>query len=109
MTGPLRSADVLVKSVLDDPAQKAMLATNPGEVLHAAAAKAKDQVPAYFNDVWVYRIVVGALCLVVLTVVGAYIYLATGNAKPNEALVAIGSGALGAITGLLAPSPGQKG
>ena len=108
MAQTLRSADVLVQSVLSDPAKKAELATNPAAVLNAAADQAKDQVPAYFGDLWIYRIVVGSLSAAVLIVICAYIYLtATGHAPP-EALVAIGAGALGALTGLLAPSPGSK-
>jgi hypothetical protein len=108
MAETLRSADMLVKSVLSDPAKRAALATDPDAVLQAAAAQAKDLVPAYVNDKWIYRVVVGALSLAVLVVLGAYIYLAGAPKDPPEALVAIGSGALGALTGLLAPSPGQK-
>ena len=106
MAEPLRSADMLVKSVLSDPTQRAALATNPDATLKAAAETAKEQVPGYYNDPWVYRIVVGALSLAVLSVIAAYVYLdALGKSSP-EALVAIGAGALGGLTGLLAPSPG---
>jgi hypothetical protein len=109
MTQPLRSADMMVQSILSDPAKKAELANNPAAVLNAAAAQAKDQVPAYVGDVWIYRVVVGALSLSVLIVVLAYIYLTAVGRTPPEALVAIGAGALGALTGLLAPSPASKG
>jgi hypothetical protein len=97
------------QSVLSDPAKKAELATNPASVLKAAADEAKDQVPAYCGDLWIYRIVVGSLPLAVLIVIVAYIYLTAVGRPPPEALVAIGVGALGALTGLLAPSPGAKG
>jgi len=61
------------------------------------------------TDKWIYRIVVSALGLAVLIIVIGGIYLA---AKPNTAipdtLVALGSAAVGALAGLLAPAPGSK-
>jgi hypothetical protein len=99
---------MLVKSVLGDPAQRAALAANPDATLKAAAVAAKEQTPEYFSDPWVYRIVVGALSLTVLGVLLAYVYLDTIGRNSPEALVAIGAGALGGLTGLLAPTPGQK-
>ncbi len=61
------------------------------------------------TDKWIYRIVVSVLGLTVLLVAIGGIYLA---AKPNTAipdiLVALGSAAVGALAGLLAPSPGSK-
>lgn len=68
------------------------------------------QLPAYLGDRWIYRAVVAVLGLVVLTTVGGGIYLAmTANGSAPEsipdAIVAIGSTALGALAGLLAPAP----
>lgn len=61
------------------------------------------------TDKWIYRIVVSALGLTVLLVASGGIYLA---AKPDTAipdiLVALGSAAVGALAGLLAPAPGSK-
>ncbi len=61
------------------------------------------------TDKWIYRIVVSALGITVLLVASGGIYLA---AKPNtsipEILVAIGSAAVGALAGLLTPTPGSK-
>jgi uncharacterized membrane protein YbhN (UPF0104 family) len=61
------------------------------------------------TDKWIYRIVVSALGLAVLLAVSGGIYLA---AKPDTAipdiLVALGSAAVGALAGLLAPTPGSK-
>jgi hypothetical protein len=99
---------MLVKTVLSDPAQRAGLATDPDATLKAAAATAIQQTPEYFSDPWVYRIVVGALSLTVLCVIAAYVYLDMIGRNSPEALVAIGAGALGGLTGLLAPTPGQK-
>ncbi len=57
------------------------------------------------SDVWIYRIVVTALGLVVLTTVTGAIILAMSDRNAPEILVAIGSAAVGALAGLLAPSP----
>ena len=56
--------------------------------------------PAYESDVWFYRILVIALGgAVLLSVVGAVIVAAMGKTVP-EALVAVGSAAVGALAGV---------
>ena len=61
------------------------------------------------TDKWIYRIVVLALGLTVLLAVSGGIYLAVKQVTATpEILVAIGSAAVGALAGLLAPSPGSK-
>lgn len=65
---------------------------------------------AFRSDIWIYRIVVVALSLIVLSTVLGGIYLAVigkGDAKIAlpEGVIAIGSAAVGAMAGLLAPSP----
>jgi hypothetical protein len=62
------------------------------------------------TDVWIYRAVVVILGLTVLgTVFGGLALVAVGHADPNmklpDSIVAIGSAAIGALAGLLAPSP----
>ena len=62
------------------------------------------------TDVWIYRAVVIILGLAVLgTVFGGLALVAVGHGDPNvalpDAIVAIGSAAVGALAGLLAPSP----
>jgi hypothetical protein len=61
------------------------------------------------QDKWIYRMVVGFLGLVVvLTVVGGFIIVLTGNSTSiPEGIIAIGSAAIGALAGLLAPSPNK--
>lgn len=57
------------------------------------------------TDVWIYRIVVTALGLVVLVaLIGAIILTAVTKVVP-DVLTALGSAAIGALAGLLAPSP----
>jgi hypothetical protein len=57
------------------------------------------------NDRWIYRATVVVLGSAVISVVVGYLILALNNpnAKIPEALVAIGSTAIGALAGLLAP------
>ena len=57
------------------------------------------------KDIWLYRIVVMALGFtVVISMVGAIVLTMSGKATP-EAIVALGSAAIGGLAGLLAPSP----
>lgn len=61
------------------------------------------------TDEWIYRLVVFFLGLVILATVCGGIYLATlgGSVEVPDGIVAIGSAAVGALAGLLAPSPGD--
>jgi hypothetical protein len=59
------------------------------------------------QDVWIYRIVVGALGLTILIAMCGTLYLANTEKGVPQALVAIGSAAVGALAGLLAPSPAR--
>ena len=62
-----------------------------------------------FDDPVIYRIVVSALGATVLIAMLGAIYLAVNKIQPTpEILIAIGSAAVGALAGLLAPSPGNK-
>src|SRR5688572_21183756 len=58
------------------------------------------------TDVMIYRMVVGCLGLTVLiTVIGGFILTSKSGASIPEGLIALGSAAVGALAGLLAPSP----
>jgi hypothetical protein len=58
------------------------------------------------SDVWIYRMVVGALGLIGLVAVLGAILLATkGGGQIPDVVTALGSAAIGALAGLLAPSP----
>ena len=61
------------------------------------------------TDKWIYRLVVAILGLIAVgTVVGGFWVVLTGQTNPiPDGLVAIGSAAVGALAGLLAPSPGR--
>ena len=56
------------------------------------------------KDIWLYRIIVGALSLtVVASLIGAIALAMTGKDTP-EVLVALGSAAIGGLAGFLVPS-----
>jgi hypothetical protein len=63
------------------------------------------------TDVWIYRIVVLVLGAAILGVVASALLLKLIDNQTGipDALVAIGTGALGALAGLLAPTPGAVG
>ena len=61
------------------------------------------------TDKWIYRIVVSALGLTVLLAVSGGICLAAkSDTAIPDILVALGSAAVGALAGLLAPTPGSN-
>jgi hypothetical protein len=99
----IRSLSDLAARANTDPAFAARIANNPAATLTDVAAGA--QLP----DTWVYRLVVSVLGLVALTcAVGAIVIQLRGIAVP-DILVALGSAAVGALAGLLAPSPAGRG
>ena len=60
------------------------------------------------SDVWIYRMVVGALALIgLVAVLGAILLTAMGKGGDQipAVVTALGSAAIGALAGLLAPSP----
>ena len=68
--------------------------------------------PAYIGDRWIYRIVVLVLGAAVLITIGGgfgLAFLGSQNYKMPAELVALGSAAVGALAGLLAPAPHQGG
>jgi len=58
------------------------------------------------SDRWIFRLVVAFLGLaVLLTIIGGFILNFKTAATIPEGLIALGSAAVGALAGLLAPSP----
>lgn len=113
MDGQLRSAEELVKRALVEPGLLAKIQANPATELQNLAAQVVKEVPSappLQSDVWIYRMVVGALGLAALAAVGGTISLSIQKISPTpETLTALGSAAVGALAGLLAPSPtGRK-
>ena len=73
------------------------------------AARASSEAPCMTQDIWIYRIVVTSFAAVLmLAAVGALVLAFTGKHLPQTAstlFIALTSGAVGALAGLLAPSP----
>lgn len=105
-----RSVAELANAVASDPDLQRQIAQDP------AAALARVAASPLQTDAWVYRIVVIALGATVLAAVIGAIIITLGDALPNgayreppEILIALGSAAVGALAGLLAPHlPGAK-
>ena len=107
-----RSADQLAKTIIDTPGVLAQIQVNPEETLKKLTEQAKSQVPRVLeHDRWIYRVVVSSLGLVTLIVVVGTITLSFGAVGPTpipDILTALGSAAIGALAGILAPSPNQR-
>lgn len=85
-----------------DPALKTQLEEDPVGVLQTMGA-----MPLQ-SDVWIYRAVVTFLGLISLTAIVGGIGLAIYGKTTPEGVISLGSVALGAIAGLLAPSPSRS-
>ncbi len=59
-------------------------------------------------DAWIYRAVVIFLGLLAIIAVFGALYTTAANKTLPESVVALGSTAVGALAGLLAPSPRQR-
>ena len=94
----VQSVSELAVKVAQDADLQAQIKADPVTAIANVAAPLQ-------NDVWIYRLVVGALGLVVLlAILGAIILTLKGQTVP-DVLTALGSAAVGALAGLLAPSP----
>lgn len=110
MAEQVRSAQFLVNTALETPGVLEELKAKPEETLKKLAEQATQQVPrALEQDKWIYRIVVGSLGFVTIAVVLGAItisFKANGQAAQiPDVLTALGSAAIGALAGILAPSP----
>ena len=102
MESRIKSVSELAIKIAQDPELASKIKENPTETIASLAA------PLQW-DVWIYRMVVFALGItVILGIIGAIILAMAGKQIP-EVLVALGSAAVGALAGLLAPSPASQG
>ena len=101
----IQSAADIVSKIAQDPQFAADVKENPGE----AISKVAEPMPLQ-SDNWIYRIVVLSLGLVVLvTIVGQIVLMMNsgGTKFLTEGIIALASAAVGAMAGLLAPSPSR--
>ena len=106
MGDELRSADVMKQQLLANIDQ--LRGADAAQVVTQAADAAKGSVPAYRSDPWVYRMVVLFLGLSLLAVIACAAADSIYKVNLPEGLVAIGAAAVGALAGLLAPSPTSR-
>ena len=98
-----RSADRMLEILKENPSRLKLLKDDPQQEIQ----KLRDEAvkPAYYGDKWLYRIAVIVLSsLAIITAISAIILKGT----IPEALVALGSTAVGALVGLFDPSPTSK-
>ncbi len=99
-----RSADELVNILEADPDRLNEVKQDPLSVLKKIRDEAKENVPSvYFRtDKRIMQVIVVVLGSVLLIATGGYIILSrTGNGEIPEALVSLGSAAIGALAGFL--------
>lgn len=92
----------LAEAVRSDPALAARVREDPAKAIAGLATPLQ-------SDVWIYRIVVSALALAVLGTLAGSVILALQSRPVPDVLLAIGSGSIGALAGLLAPAPAARG
>jgi len=101
----LNKVETFIKGLDQNPELKQEFDANPKETL------IKNTAINPKNDVWIYRIVVAALSLVVL-IITTGILINVREIKEADKIITIiaslGSAAIGALAGLLAPSPGSQ-
>lgn len=93
----------LADRIARDPNLESQIKSEPEKVIRQYSE------PAYVADKWIYRMVVGILGLAIVIAAGGALWLAVRGGGPTpEILLALGSAAVGALAGLLAPSPTQE-
>jgi hypothetical protein len=96
----VQTAKALAEQVANDPQLQEQIKADPVGAIEKLAAPLQ-------SDVWIYRMVVGALGLTVLLAMGGSIVLGYKSLAFPDASLALGSAAVGALAGLLAPSPAK--
>lgn len=59
------------------------------------------------TDRWIYRIVVSALAFTIVSCIGSAVWLQSQDKEIPEIITGLGTGALGALAGLLVPTPSK--
>jgi hypothetical protein len=95
-------------AALDDRADALAAAPDTESVKTViAAARAEAVRTSAIPDTYVYRLTVTVLGIAVLSVIGAQLWITLDDPKVSipAGIIAIGSAAIGALAGLLAPVP----
>lgn len=105
-----RSATKLVNIILDTPGLIDKSNPDAAKTIHKIADDiiADLPTPALIADKWIYRGVIIVVGLVAIITVLGVVFLGIYKIDIPETLTALGSAAIGALAGLLAPSPVEK-
>lgn len=101
----LNKVETFIKGLDGNPELRQEFDTNPRDTL------IKNTALNPKNDVWIYRIVVAALSLVVLIITTGILINVTEIQAADKVITimaSLGSAAIGALAGLIAPSPGSQ-
>jgi hypothetical protein len=102
MSSQITTLESLASNITKDPELADAIKQDPAGTIATIAAEAS----ALSTDRWTYRIVVLALGIsVIVGLLGLIALSWKGVQTVPDGLVAIGSAAVGALAGLLAPSP----
>ena len=94
------------KSFVTAPTREPSGDTTPLRENHLNLAQTMlNQKTPWHTDKWIYRIVVSAMSLTIISALGGAIWLEAKEKDVPEILIALGTGALGGVAGLLAPTP----
>ncbi|MFA5451069.1 MAG: hypothetical protein WC231_03650 [Dehalococcoidales bacterium] len=102
-----KSVDYMAQILMDEPNYLEQIKEEPektNKVIEEVKKKAEEQARAGIPDTGVYRMVVCFLGIVaVAAIIGSIILVGIKTDVP-DALIALGSAAVGALAGLLSPS-----
>lgn len=104
----VKSFDDFKKELVTNPDLQKQFQENP-----INAVQQFQQKNPLETDTWIYRIIVSAMSLTILTIIiGVFVLIFNGKITDDKTVptifTAIGSAAIGALAGLLAPSPRQS-
>jgi hypothetical protein len=105
-----RSADMLAQLIIASPGLLNQSNPQAAQIVEKLAKEVTVNLPtpALIADKWLYRTVVSTLGLVTIIAILGSIFLSATSVTIPDVLTALGSAAIGALAGLLAPSPSQK-
>ena len=113
MSNPTRSAAVLAEILTNSQKLRELAAQDPEVMVAISNGLTKYlPTPAFVNDANIYLVVVISLGVVAISAILGVICLAygvAGTVQIPETVTALGSAAIGALAGLLTPSPGSRG
>ncbi|KIA90282.1 hypothetical protein OC25_24840 [Pedobacter kyungheensis] len=102
----LNKVETFIKGLDQNPVLKQEFTENPKDVLIKNTA-----VKSVTSDIWVYRLVVCALSLVLIIITAGILINIEAVQKASQVITIIASlasAAIGALAGLLAPTPGAQ-